>query len=290
MMVHTSGNDRRSDRSAAAAARTSPIAPISVRDLDELATRIRLNATRMVAIQGFGYLGQALSSAEILAAIYGGGLFRPGWDRFCLSPGHYAVVHYAVAAEVGLLDPKELESYGKDGALLEAITTERTPLIDASCGSLGQVLSAAIGFVLASRFAGDDRRTFAFLSDGEMEEGQVWEAAMFAAHHRLGRLTVVIDANDSQVDGPVTSVTTIEPLADKWKAFGWRVVELDGHDAQGLVQAMKSTADDQPLVVIARTQILGRLKSIPMTADGHFIKLDPALTKALIEELEADLA
>ena len=291
MTVHQLGNDKRSGKGRMSPpAQISPITPTTVRDLHKLATRIRLNATRMVAIQGFGYLGQALSAAEIYAAIFGGGIFRAGWDRFCLSPGHYVIVYYAVAAEVGLIEPKELESYGEDGALLEAISTERTPLLDATCGSLGQGLSAAIGFALASRFAGDDRRVFAFLSDGEMEEGQVWEAAMFAAHHKLDRLTVVIDANNSQVDGPVTSVTTIESIAEKWKAFGWRVIELDGHDATGLVDAMQLVADDRPLVVVARTQILGRLKSIPMTADAHFIKLDPQLTKAMVEELEADLA
>jgi transketolase len=273
------------------AAQARPSAPISVDDLSKLATRIRLHAVRMVGIQGFGYLGQALSAAEIFAALYGGGLLRPGWDRFCLSPAHYAVVHYAAAAEVGLLDPEALKSYGGDGALLEAISTERTPLLDLTCGSLGQVISGAIGFALASRYAGDDRRVIAFLSDGEMEEGQTWEAAMFAAHHGLDRLTVVIDANNSQVDGQVTSVTTLEPLADKWKAFGWRVVEVDGHDAEALVAAMKSTSSERkPLVVIARTQILGRMKSIPMTADGHFIKLDPSMKEAIIEELEAQLA
>jgi transketolase len=279
------GNRRRG------AAQASPSAPITVGNLSKLATRIRLHAVHMVGIQGFGYLGQALSAAEIFAALYGGGLLRPGWDRFCLSPAHYAVVHYAAAAEVGLLDPEALKSYGGDGALLEAISTERTPLLDLTCGSLGQVISGAIGFALASRYAGDDRRVIAFLSDGEMEEGQTWEAAMFAAHHGLDRLTVVIDANNSQVDGQVTSVTTLEPLADKWKAFGWRVVEVDGHDAEALVAAMKSTSSERkPLVVIARTQILGRMKSIPMTADGHFIKLDPSMKEAIIEELEAQLA
>ena len=289
MTVDQPGNDKRSgNERIPPLAQDRPITPTAVRDLARLAARIRLNATRMVAIQGFGYLGQALSAAEIYAAIFGGGIFRAGWDRFCLSPGHYVIVYYAVAAEVGLIDPKELEAYGKDGALLEAISTERTPLLDATCGSLGQGLSAAIGFALASRFAGDDRRVFAFLSDGEMEEGQVWEGAMFAAHHKLDRLTVVIDANNSQVDGSVTSVTTIEPLAEKWKAFGWRVIELDGHDAKGLVEAMAPVAGGRPLVVIARTQILGRLKAIPMTADAHFIKLDPELTKAMVEELEAE--
>jgi len=272
-------------------AQASPSAPTSVGNLSKLATQIRLRAVHMVGIQGFGYLGQALSAAEIFASLYGGGLMRPGWDRFCLSPAHYAVVHYAAAAEVGRLDPEALKSYGANGTLLEAISTERTPLLDLTCGSLAQVISGAIGFALASRYAKDDRRVFAFLSDGEMEEGQTWEAAMFAAHHGLERLTVVIDANNSQVDGQVTSVTTLEPLADKWQAFGWRVSEVDGHDADALVAAMQSSGSERkPLVVIARTQILGRLKSVPMTADGHFLKLDPSLKQAIIEELEAQLA
>jgi transketolase len=265
----------------------------TVTELQQLATRIRLNAVRMVAIQGFGYLGQALSSAEIFAAIFGGGLFRGGYDRFVLSPGHYVIALYAAAAEVGLLPRQELASYGKDGALLEAIGTERTPVADLVCGSLGQGLSAAIGFALAARLAGEDRTVYAFLSDGEMEEGQVWEAAMFAAHHRerLARLVVVVDANNSQVDGSVSSVTTLEPLADKWRAFGWHVTEVDGHDVDALNEAVGcQTNGSQPLVIIARTDILGRAKCIPQTADGHFIKLEGDLERTLTEELEAALA
>ena len=260
-------------------------------DLRRLAARIRLNATRMVAIQGFGYLGQALSSAEIFAVLFGGGFVRAGRDRFVLSPGHYVISLYAVAAEVGQLSPNELASYGKDGALLEAIGTERTPFVDLVCGSLGQGLSGALGFALASHLAGEDRVTYAFLSDGEMEEGQVWEAAMFASHHRqrLGQLIVVIDANNSQVDGSVTSVTTIEPLANKWRSFGWQAVEVDGHDVDALSVAL-ATRSAEPLVVIARTEILGRMQSIPPTVDGHFIKLDSALERALTNELEAALA
>jgi transketolase len=265
----------------------------SPRDLRRLATKIRLNATRMVAIQGFGYLGQALSSAEIVATMFGGGFVRRGQDKFVMSPGHYVIVLYAVAAELGLLSREELANYGKDAALLEAIGTERTPLLDLVCGSLGQGLSGAIGFALSAHLKKSDARTYAFLSDGEMEEGQVWEAAMFAAHnkHRMGQLTVVIDANNSQVDGSVTFVTTIEPLADKWRSFGWRVEEVDGHDVSALQAAFaKGPAAPEPLVVIARTEILGRMKSIPSTADGHFIKLDKDLEQAVLKELEAALA
>ena len=262
-------------------------------DLDRIAARIRLNATRMVAIQGFGYLGQALSSAEIFAVLFAGGIVRSGQDRFVLSPGHYVICLYAVAVEVGLLQPEQLASYGADGSLLEAIGTERTPLVDLICGSLGQGLSGAIGFALAAHFAAEDRSTYVFLSDGEMEEGQTGEAAMFASHnrHRMGRLVVVIDANNSQVDGSIESVTTIEPLAEKWRSFGWRVAEFSGHDVHALSSALRSQSRDrEPLVVIARTEILGRMRSIPATVDGHFIKLDSDIEAAMTTELEAHLA
>jgi len=258
--------------------------------LRRLAARIRLRATQMVGIQGFGYLGQALSSAEIFAVLFGG-VMRYGHDRFVLSPGHYVISLYAAAAESGLIDPTKLASYGQDGAALEAIGSERTALGDLVCGSLGQGLSGAIGYALAAQLGGEDRDVFAFLSDGEMEEGQVWEAAMFAAHRRLDRLIVVIDANNSQVDGPVTSVTTLEPLPDKWRAFGWRVAEVDGHDVEALGQAFASRPGAAgPLVVIARTEITGRIRAVPPTVDGHFIKLDNALQAAIVSELEAALA
>ena len=260
------------------------------RELRRLAVRIQLNAVRMVSIQGFGYFGQALSAAEIFAVLYGGGFLKAGHDRFVLSPGHYAVVLFAVAAELGLIERKHLASYGLDGALLEAISTERTPMVDLTCGSLGQGLSGAIGLALAARLAGDGRHTYAFLSDGEMEEGQVWEAAMFAAHHRIEGLTVLIDANDSQVDGPVTEQTTIEPLADKWRSFGWETFDLDGHDVQALHAALQSPRQGRPRVVIGRTQILSRIKALPASTDAHFVKLDPQLTAAVEAELEAQLA
>ncbi|HUZ32813.1 MAG TPA: thiamine pyrophosphate-dependent enzyme [Xanthobacteraceae bacterium] len=258
--------------------------------LRRLATRVRMRATDMVAIQGFGYLGQAMSSAEIFAVLFGGTL-RIGHDRFVLSPGHYVISLYAVAAELGLLDPAELAHYGADGSTLEAVGSERTPVADLVCGSLGQGLSGAIGFALAAQLAGEDRCVFAFLSDGEMEEGQIWEAAMFAAHRQLDRLVAVIDANNSQVDGPVTSVTTLEPLAEKWRAFGWRVAEVDGHDVVALAQAFASRHDGGgPLALIARTEILGRMRAIPPTVDGHFIKLDADLKAAIMRELETALA
>lgn len=263
----------------------------SVPALRRLATRIRLDALEMVSIQGFGYLGQALSAAEQFAVLFGE-VIRHGRDRFVLSPGHYAVVFYAAAAEVGLLERRALDDYGRDGALLEAISTERTPGLDMTSGSLGQGLSGAVGLALASRLAGEERRTFAFVSDGEMEEGQLWEAAMFAAHHRLADLVVCLDANGSQVDGAVASVTTMEPVADKWQAFGWHVVEVDGHDIAQLQDAFAAAvAAQRPSVVVARTDIRGGLKAIPPAADGHFLKLDDGgLGEAIRDELVAELA
>ena len=259
--------------------------------LRRLAARIRLSATRMVAIQGLGYLCQAMSSAEIFAVLFGGGVIRAGYDRFILSPGHYTICLYAAAAETGLITAEKLASYGKDGSELEAVGTERTPVADLVTGSLGQGLSGAIGFALAARLAGEGRDTFAFLSDGELEEGQVWEAAMFAAHHRLDRLVVVIDANNSQVDGPVTSVTSLEPLAEKWRAFGWRVAEVDGHDVDALATAFGSRSEGgKPLAIIARTEMTGRMRAIPPSTDTHFLKLDKALEAAIVRELEAALA
>jgi transketolase len=246
----------------------------------------------MVAPHGFGYLGQALSAAEQYAAVYGAAL-RPGTDRVVCSPAHYVIAAYAAAAETGLLDAAVLTSYGQDGSVLEAIGTERSPVPDYTCGSLGQGLSAAAGFALADRLRGRPAaRTFAFLSDGEMQEGQVWEAAMFAGHYRLDRLTVLLDANNSQVDGPVDSITTIEPVAAKWRAFGWDATELDGHDVAALVTALTEAgrAGGRPQVLVCRTSTRHGLACLPPDADGHFIKLPPSLASAAEAELTAELA
>jgi transketolase len=256
----------------------------------ELALRIRLRAVRMVAPQGFGYLGQALSSAEQVSAIFARA--RPGVDRLICSPGHYIIGPFAAAAELGLLDDETVYSYGQNGSPIEAIGTERSPVVDYTCGSLGQGLSAAVGFALADRFRGSDARIFTMVSDGEMEEGQVWEAALFAAHHRLDRLVVLLDANNSQVDGPVDSITTIEPIAAKWAAFGWHVQDLDGHDvdALGAALAVADAAAGRPSVLICRTSTVHGLDCLPPDADGHFITLPAELATAAVEELTGKLA
>lgn len=267
---------------------SDPGASWAVPDPERLALRIRLRAVQMVAPLSFGYLGQALSSADEVAALFA--VARPGRDRLVCSPGHYVIAVYAAAAEVGLIPAEVLASYGQDGSALEAIGTERSPVLDYVCGSLGQGLSAAAGFALADRLRGSDARTFALVSDGELEEGQVWEAAMFAAHHQLAGLTVLVDANNSQVDGPVDSITTIEPVAAKWASFGWEPVDLDGHDVTGLTQALAGAADRRrPVVLICRTSTRHGLDCLPPDADGHFIKLTTELAADAVRELTARL-
>jgi transketolase len=260
----------------------------TVTDPARLATCIRLRAVRMVAPQGFGYLGQALSSAEQVAALFA--VMRPGSDRLVCSPGHYVIGIFAAAAELGILAQETVAGYGQNGSPVEAIGTERSPVADYVCGSLGQGLSAAAGFALSDRLRHTDRRTFAMLSDGELEEGQVWEAAMFAGHHGLSRLTVLLDANNSQVDGPVDTITTIEPIAAKWRAFGWDAIDLDGHDVDALIKALTETGHaDRPSVLISRTSTTYGLRCLPADADGHFIKLPADLAARAEAELRARL-
>jgi transketolase len=260
-------------------------------DLHRLATAIRLRAVQMVAPQGFGYLGQALSAAEQFAALYGA-VLRAGTDRVVCSPGHYVIAAFAAAAELGLMDEADLATYGQNGSPVEAIGTERTSVLDYTCGSLGQGLSAAAGFALSDRLKGrPDVRTFAFISDGELEEGQVWEAAMFAGHHRLSRLTVLVDANNSQVDGPVDSITTVEPIAGKWRAFGWEAADLDGHDADAVAAALAGAAHaTRPQVLVCRTSVTHGLRCLPAGTDGHFVKLSAGLAAQAMDELTRELA
>jgi transketolase len=260
----------------------------TVPDPARLATMIRLRAVRMVAPHGFGYLGQALSSAEQVAALFT--VMRPGHDRLVCSPGHYVIGIFAAAAELGLLSEAEAATYGQDGSPVEAIGTERSPVADYVCGSLGQGLSAAAGFALSDRLKARDRRTFAIVSDGELEEGQVWEAAMFAGHHRLSLLTVLLDANNSQVDGPVNTITTIEPIAAKWEAFGWTAADADGHDVHAVIKALnEADRGNKPFVLVCRTSTASGLDCLPADADGHFIKLPPDLAARAEAELTGKL-
>jgi transketolase len=262
-----------------------------IKDLERFADRIRLRAVRMVAPHGFGYLGQALSSAELFASLFSGP-YRRDRDKLVCSPGHYIISAFAAAPDLGILSESDLSTYGQDGSSFEAVGTERSPVVDLTCGSLGQGLSGAVGFALSAQLRGNlDARVFVLVSDGELEEGQVWEAAMFAAHRKLGNLIVLLDANDSQVDGPVSSITTIEPIAAKWESFGWAAFDVDGHDVEAVSHALElALTESRPSVVIGRTSTVHGLDCLPEGSDGHFIKISAELVDAATRELEARLA
>src|SRR3712207_2322576 len=202
----------------------------------QAAYRIRRNALDMGEVQGQGYIGQALGVADVLAAVYTDQLrYRPedphwaGRDRFLLSIGHYAIALYAALAEAGIIPLEELETYGSDDSRLPmSAMASYTPGMEISGGSLGHGLGVATGMALGLRHLGNPARVFGLLSDGELDEGSTWEAAMACAHHGLDNVTAIVDVNALQADGPTAGVLRTEPLVDKWRAFGWPAVRVDG--------------------------------------------------------------
>ena len=193
--------------------------------------------------QGQGYIGQGLGIADLLAALYFHELRYdpddPAWperDRFLLSTGHYSIALWAALAEAGVLPVDELATYGADDSRLEMSTLDTTPGVEMIGGSLGHGLGQAVGQALGLRLSRSEARVFVELSDGEMQEGSTWEAAMAASHFRLDGLVALIDCNGIQADGPV--VLDMEPVAAKWRAFGWEVGEIDGNDMDAVVGAL----------------------------------------------------
>src|ERR1700712_5554073 len=233
--------------------------------LQEPAYRVRRYALRMGEVQGQGYIGQALGWADVLAVAYGHALnYRaddPTWegrDRFLLSHGHYAIAFYAVLIEAGIIAESELETYGSDDSRLPMSgMATYTPGMEMSGGSLGHGLPIAVGMALGLRQKKNPAFVYNSMSDGELDEGSTWEAAMGAAHHGLGHLLCVVDMNGLQADGPTKGVLRIEPVQEKWAAFGWRTVRVNGNDITALVEAFDSVPadDDRPAVVICDTRI-----------------------------------
>jgi transketolase len=235
-------------------------------DDDQLAAaikRARRNIIEMIAAGGSGHPGGSLSAVEILAALYlrvmrhdPGDALWPERDRFILSKAHAVPVLYALLTECGYFPVEELPTFRHLNSRLQGHSKmQSVPGVEMSGGSLGQGLSFSIGQALAGRLDGRDYRVFCLLGDGELDEGQVWEAAMAAAHHRVGNLTAIVDRNGVQNDGFVNDIMGTEPLADKWRAFGWDVQEIDGHDVTAVTAALEHTrgATERPSVIIART-------------------------------------
>ncbi|HVV27055.1 MAG TPA: transketolase [Rhizomicrobium sp.] len=230
--------------------------------LAEAARFVRMHAIASIYHAGSGHPGGALSSADLFACLYGaemnvwpGGIHDPTRDRFVLSKGHAAPALYAVGAYYGFCGRKDSLALRKLGSPFQGHPhVLDLPWVETSTGSLGQGISVAIGMAIGLRIQNNPARVYAMLGDGELQEGEVWEAAMAAAHHRLDRLTAVIDYNKLQSDNTNGAILRLEPLADKWRAFGWHVQETGGHDITAILAAFREThAAPQPSVIIAHT-------------------------------------
>ena len=231
--------------------------------LELRARGIRRHIVRMTGAAGSGHPGGSLSATDIVTALYfkimrldPGNPQWPDRDRFVLSKGHAAPVLYAALAEKGFLETAELLTLRKLGSRLQGHPDMRVlPGVEMSTGSLGQGLSAATGMALAGKLDEKDYRVYVLLGDGEIQEGQIWEAAMAAAHYRLDNLIAFLDFNGLQIDGPVRDIMSPEPVVDKWRAFGWHVQDIDGHDFKQIIGAVQKAhgVSGKPSMIVSRT-------------------------------------
>ncbi len=254
--------------------------------LAQSAFRIRRYAVRMGEVQGQGYIGQALGWADVLAVAYCHALnlrpAEPEWEgrgRFLLSHGHYAIAHYAALIEAGVIPESELESYGSDDSRLPMSgMASYTPGMEISGGSLGQGLVIGVGMALGLKQKNNPAFVYNSMSDGELDEGSTWEAAMSAAHHRLDNLICLVDINNQQADGPSTKVLGFEPLADKWAAFGWHVQRVNGNDLAAVLKAFdtaRALAEKKPRVILFDTLMGKGVPFLEQREKNHFIRVDP---------------
>ena len=243
--------------------------------------------------QGAGYIGQGLGIADALTALYfhelrydPHNLQWPDRDRFLLSTGHYSIALWAALAEAGILPVEELVTYGADNSRLEMSTLDTTPGVEMIGGSLGHGLGQAVGQALGLRTERSDARVFVELSDGEMQEGSTWEAAMSGSHFRLDGLIALIDCNGIQADGPL--VLDMEPVADKWRAFGWETVEIDGNVMDDVVDALASSRlrNGKPKAIVLRTLPGKGVSRIESSEKSHFFRVDVSQWDAIIAEFE----
>ncbi len=266
--------------------------------LEERARRIRRHALRMGEVQGQGYIAQALGVADVLAVSWFHALrYRPeapeweGRDRFLLSIGHYAIALYAALIEAGVIPESEIETYGTDDSRLPMSgMASYTPGMEISGGSLGIGLGIAAGKALGLKRKGGDRFVYNLMSDGELDEGPVWEAAMSAGHWKLDNLINIVDVNRMQADGVSTGVMNFEPLVPKWEAFGWHVQRVDGNDIPALVQAFdaaRDAAEPKPRIIICDTRMAKGVPFLETREKSHFLRVEPhewALAIAALDE------
>jgi transketolase len=262
--------------------------------MSSLATQIRRSVLEQSMRAHVGHIGSALSIADLMAALYGEVLEvsapdDPDRDRFILSKGHAALALYAALHATGRLSDAELDSFCADGSLLGGHPEHGLNYIDFATGSLGHGLSVGAGGALGARLDGSGRRVFVLMSDAECNEGSVWEAVMFAAHHQLANLVAMVDVNGQQALGYTRDVINLDPLADRWSAFGWDVHEVDGHDPHGLAQRIGGldTTRGAPHVLLARTTFGKGVSYMENTIAWHYWPMNEVQYGEAMRELDA---
>ncbi|MGH7274495.1 MAG: transketolase [Nitrospiria bacterium] len=264
--------------------------------LKRLALTIRKDIIRMTTAAGSGHPSTSLSAVEIMTALFFNVLRHdpshpnlPERDRFILSKGHGAPVLYSVMARSGYFPPEQLMTLRKlDSPLQGHPERQRVGGVEASTGSLGQGLSIGIGMALAAGVDHKNYRVYVLTGDGELDEGQVWEAAMFAAHHKVDNLTAIVDRNGQQQDGWVKDILNTEPLVEKWRSFGWHVIDINGHDLQQILKAFEESRaiKGQPTVIIARTVKGKGVSILENNTNFHGVPLTPEQMEQALKELE----
>ncbi|MET4447442.1 transketolase [Bradyrhizobium sp. GM2.2] len=266
--------------------------------LADRAYNIRRNALRMGEVQGQGYIAQALDISDVLAVAYFHAMrYRPedpsweGRDRFLLSNGHYAIALYAALIEAGIVPEEELETYGSDESRLPMSgMASYTPGMEMSGGSLGLGLSIAVGMGLGLKRKKSEARVYTLFSDGELDEGSVWEAIQSAGHYKLDNVIGIVDVNNQQADGPSTQVMAFEPLVDKLQAFGWFVQRVDGNDLNAVVAAFdaaKSHPEPKPRMIVADTLMGKGVPFLEQREKSHFIRVEQHEWQLALAALEA---
>ncbi len=265
--------------------------------LQATAVELRRTILRMIAKAGSGHPGGSLSMVELLVGLFWYKLrhdpARPHWpdrDLFLLSKGHGCPALYATLAFRGYFPKEELMTLRRYPTRLQGHPEKDSPPgIEIAAGSLGQGLSMAHGMALADRLDGRRRRIFCLMGDGEIQEGQIWEAAMTASHHRLEAVCAIVDANQLQQNGPVKDIQNIEPLAEKWRAFGWHAIEIDGHDLAQVLKAYDEaeTVRGKPQVVVARTVKGKGVSFMELNPAWHGVAPNPEQLEQALKELEA---
>jgi transketolase len=266
--------------------------------LADRAFKIRRHALKMGEVQGQGYIAQALGVADVLAVSYFHAMtYRPDdpeWeerDRFLLSIGHYAIALYAALIEAGIIPEDEYITYGGDDSRLPMSgMAAYTPGMEITGGSLGQGLPIAIGVALALKRKKSQSRVYCLFSDGEIDEGSVWEAAMSAGSYGLDNLIAIVDVNNMQADGPSKSILNFEPLVPKFEAFNWHTQRVDGNDIDALVKAFdaaKNATDKKPRIIICDTKMAKGVDFLEARERNHFLRVEADEWAKALEVLEA---